>query len=387
MNEVTGQIGTTVMNNSSSFTGVDSQNVDEEVSTSFLNLLPEIKNMILKKLNLSSRYNLSVVWKDMENEFWKPIDVKKRWLCVTTVEDLELAGVLASAGYVDTVKSLLLVRVDIFDIPSNIINNLVKVVKESIILRNVTGWRTSMLSDVKCKYLTISDLELASGSDIRPIVVSHRLKLDNVRGDLEGLFRSTTSAYGDDQEVTFELNLRNCDLAVVSCYSLNRLFKKANRITLRALTGFSAQQLSEVSCNRIDFEKMEIQDPLDTKSSQAIIIGELTFNKVRGNVNGLFDNIKHCHKLKLRNIDDSILSHLNLTSIVKDKVYTLSCYFPIQFTKLLNEYDGQGKCDKIEIPCMWWGTWNLDAYSWANSRGWKVGIGQFFTVQREKKLI
>ena len=107
-----------------------------------------------------------------------------------------------------------------------------------------------MLSDVKCKYLTIRDLELASGSDIRPIVVSHWFTLDNVRGDLEGLFRSTTSAFG--------LVLYNLDLTVVSYYSLNRLFKKADDwIILRALTGFSAQQLSEVSCNRIDFEEME----------------------------------------------------------------------------------------------------------------------------------
>jgi len=367
MNEVSDKMGTTVTvkNNFSSFTGADSQNVDDEVSASFLHLLPEIKRMILKKLNLSSRYNLCVVWKDMENEFWKPIDIKKRWLFIRTLEDFELAGVLASAGYVDTVKSLLLVRVDVFDIPSNIINNLVKIVKESITLRNVTGWRTSMLSDVKCKYLTISDLELASGSDIRPIVVSHRLKLDNVRGDLEGLFRSTTS----DQEVTFELNLRNCDLEVVSCYSLNRLFKKANRITLRALTGFFAQQLSEVSCNRIDFEEIEIQDPLDSKSSQTIMIRDLTFYNVRGNVNSLFDNIKHCHKLTLRNVDDSILSHLNLTSIVKDKVYTLSSLFPFPLTKLLNEYDGQGKCDRIEIHGMWSFS---DSKSWANARGWKV---------------
>ena len=208
MNEVSDKMGTTatVKNSFLSFTGADSQNVDDEVSASFLHLLPEIKRMILKKLNLSSRYNLIAVWKDMEDEFWKPIDVRRRWLCIRTVEDLELAGILASAEYVDTVNSLFLVSVNVFDIPINIVNNLVKIVKESIYLQNVTGWRTSMLSDVKCRNLTLNDLELASGSDMRPIVIYHWLTLDNVRGDLEGLFRST--AFGVDQLMAFQLQLR-----------------------------------------------------------------------------------------------------------------------------------------------------------------------------------
>ena len=63
-----------------------------------------------------------------------------------------------------------------------------------------------MLSDVKCRRLTLIDLELASGSDMRPIVIDLWLTLDNVRGDLEGLFRST--AFGVDQFMAFELQLR-----------------------------------------------------------------------------------------------------------------------------------------------------------------------------------
>jgi len=199
MNEVTGQMGTTVKNNSSSFTGANTHNVDDEVSTSFLNLLPEIKRMILKKLNLSSRYNLCVVWKDMENEFWKPIDIKKRWLFITTLEDFELAGVLASAGYVDTVKSLLLVRVDVFDIPSNIINNLVKIVKETIILQKVTGWSTSMLSDVKCKYLSRIEIHgMWSYSDSKSWANARGWK---VRKDI--LWRSGKNIFNTGQVISF----------------------------------------------------------------------------------------------------------------------------------------------------------------------------------------
>jgi len=382
MNEVSDKMGTTVTvkNNFSSFTGADSQNVDDEVSASFLHLLPEIKRMILKKLNLSSRYNLIVVWKDMEDEFWKPIDVERRWLCIRTVEDLELAGILASAEYVDTVNSLFLFSVNVFDIPINIVNNLVKIVKESIYLQNVTGWRTSMLSDVKCRNLTLNDLELASGSDMRPIVIYHWLTLDNVRGDLEGLLRST--ALGVDQLMAIELQLRNLDLSAISGYLLNRLFENPiNRIILGAVNGFFAQLLNDVRCNKLDLEEMEIKDPVDTESNQTIMIEELTLDAVRGNVDSLFDNIEHCHKLTLMNIDESFLSNLNITSIVTDKVNTfdfVSCSLvPFPLTKWFSEYDGKGKCDEIEIHRF--GFINDDSISWVNARGWEVST-TFFTA-------
>ena len=79
---------------------------DEESSFKFLNLLPEIKRIILKKLNLSSRYNVIFVWEDMADEFWKTIDVDKKFCCIHNLKDLEYAGVLASAGYIKKVENL-----------------------------------------------------------------------------------------------------------------------------------------------------------------------------------------------------------------------------------------------------------------------------------------
>ena len=53
------------------------KNIFKERSASFLGLYPEIKRMILKMLDISSGYNLSLVWKDMANEFWRSIDVHR----------------------------------------------------------------------------------------------------------------------------------------------------------------------------------------------------------------------------------------------------------------------------------------------------------------------
>jgi len=126
---------------------------------------------------------------------------------------------------------------------------------------------------------------------------------------------------------------------------------------------------------------MEIKDPVDTESNQTIMIEELTLDAVRGNVDSLFDNIEHCHKLTLMNIDESVLSNLNITSIVTDKVNTfdfVSCSLvPFPLTKWFSEYDGKGKCDEIEIHRF--GFINDDSISWVNARGWEVST-TFFTA-------
>ena len=165
------------------------------------------------------------------------------------------------------------------------------------------------------------------------------------------------------------------DLSAISGYLLDRLFKNPiNRIILGAVNGFFAQLLNDVRCNKLDLEEMEIKDPVDTESNQTIMIEELTLDAVGGNVNSLFDNIEHCHKLTLMNIDESFLSNLNITSIVTDKVNTFdfvsSSLVPFPLTKWFSEYDGKGKCEEIEIHRL--GFISDDSISWVNARGWEV---------------
>merc|ERR1719312_970899 len=75
------------------------RNLFNKKSITFMDLYPEIKQIIFKKLNLSSKYNLSLVWKDMAHEFWRSVDVNKKWDYINNLDDFEHAGVLASVGY------------------------------------------------------------------------------------------------------------------------------------------------------------------------------------------------------------------------------------------------------------------------------------------------
>ena len=124
----------------------------------------------------------------MTEEFWKSVDVNvdRRLVRIVNIMELEYAGVLATGGFIDSVGSLRLKGVDVSSIPANIINNVVKIVK--ICLKDVSGWRTSMLYDVKCKEMEMWNTELEPGSNGRPITVYEELCLHNVRGDLSGLF-------------------------------------------------------------------------------------------------------------------------------------------------------------------------------------------------------
>merc|ERR1719342_81057 len=151
-----------------------------------MDLIPDVRRIIFKKLDLGSQYNLSLIWKDMAEELWRNVDVNKRWKRIDNLVDLEYAGVLASAGYITHVEKLYLdnrsvVNVDVSSIPANIINSLAKIVG-IIDLKNVKGWRTSMLNDGQYKFLKIKGMNLASGADKSPIKVMNDVWLENVTG-------------------------------------------------------------------------------------------------------------------------------------------------------------------------------------------------------------
>jgi len=297
------------------------RNVSNEQSTTFTDLCPEIKQIIFEKLNLSSKYNLSLVCKDMAHEFWRSVDVDKRWESINNLEDLEHAGVLASAGYRIMTRrdwlSIMLDDVDVSGIPENIINNLVKIVNNRIWLSGVKGWRTSILNGVNCERLIISDMHLETGPE-KKLLIRGFVRHVNVRGDCHGLF--------------------------------NRL------------------RTDEIKTNLIRLADMEIKGLEDTEDSQNmnLEIRKLILVNVKGNLSSLFANIKLCDGLLLHEIEPSLLFNPNMTEILNHKVKRLEINSP--FPEWMNQYDGRGMCNAIQfLP-----RYSKSYGSWAKERGWKM---------------
>ena len=105
-------------------------------------MLPlEIKIKIFRMLSIGSRYNASLVWEEMTAETWKSIpavdqlitnlglddhQADNEWHRITNLDDLETAGVLASAGHLNLFKKFFIYDIDVSNIPVNIVNNLMK---------------------------------------------------------------------------------------------------------------------------------------------------------------------------------------------------------------------------------------------------------------------
>jgi len=361
------------------------KNIFKERSASFLGLYPEIKRMILKMLDISSGYNLSLVWKDMANEFWRSIDVHRNWTWITKTKDLEYAGVLASGKHFSYLNTLYLSGVDVSGIPINIINNLVKIVWKKIHLVNVKGWKTTMLNDAECSELKIVDVTLGTpefGSVKRPIRVRNEVEFDNVRGDLQGLFDNLTLEHADvDRIKTNSLLMTNMDISDVPANCMNKLFKTVKKkITLRNTTGFYSPLLNGTTCHRVHFWDMEIRDLEDVQTNgQNMIIKELDLQQVAGDLNSLLNNIKHCEELYLfrYSVESSLLLHINMAEILKEKVKCLSISSP--FPDWLSQYDGQGMCENIKVF-----VYDLEKYeAWAKAREWEIKKGcQYLTLNR-----
>ena len=200
---------------------VDNNDVTKNLTNdvTFMDLIPDVRRIVFKNLDFGSKYNLSLIWKDMAGDFWRNVDVEKRWSIIKNLEDLVYAGVLATAGIITQVDKLILSQVDVSSIPVNIINSLAKIVP-FIYLTAVRGWRTSMLNDAKCMVLLISDMYLDTVADKRPIKVLNRVRLVNVTGDFQGLIDSLT--YGSvDQISRKRLDMRKMNISKVPGPLLN----------------------------------------------------------------------------------------------------------------------------------------------------------------------
>merc|ERR1719342_1357650 len=295
-------------------------------------------------------------------------------MSINNFEDLEYAGVLASAGYITHVDELTLYYVDVSSIPFNIINSLFKIVDGQILLSSVKGWRTSMLNDTNCRTLFILDMKLDLAADKRPIKVLNNVFLKNVTGDLQGLMECLT--FGPvDQISRRRLVMEKLDLSKVPGTLLHSFLKTFKfEIDLQTLTGISSQLLSGINCKHLRFQAIEFcEDPEDIGQDINLDIENLHLHGVSGNLFGFFENIKHCTNLHLDRIESSLLTNINMTEIIKEKVESLHLYHS-HSPDWLKQYDGDGKCVLIEISF-----YNDDeSYaSWARARDWTVEIREF----------
>ena len=320
--------------------------------------------MIFKMLDLGSQCNLSIVWEDMKDEFWKSVDVERRIVGINSIEELEFAGVLATGGVIDTVEELNLNYVNVSSIPVNIINNVMKIVKGIIVLEGISGWRTSMLDDVKCQSLSIRNMDLESRSDGRPFMV-YDLSLIEVRGDLTGLFGNF-----DVGQMKSSLKLNGIDFSNVPDDNVNRLFKTFSNVSLGVLDGFKSSMM-----NGIDWRILELhsgfQCTWDAKNnSKQMMISELSLYRI-GDIRGILDNLKSCDTWNIGQVESSLMTELHMNKMLNDKVRKLQTwYYNDLFPKWLNKYNGQGKCSEIILKANCKNKLN-DYKAWAKARGWK----------------
>merc|ERR1719282_1201430 len=82
----------------------------------------------------------------------------KFFFMIDNLDDLETAGVWASAGHLDSVKELKLLRIDITNVPINIVNSLAKIVEYELSFDGVAGLNFSILKNIKCENLRLETL-------------------------------------------------------------------------------------------------------------------------------------------------------------------------------------------------------------------------------------
>ena len=190
---------------------------------SFSILPKEIKFEILNYLSIGSRYNASLVWQETMDETRRFIPTNEVMemmvgvednddanFCFETLEDLERAGVVATAGHLTSVKSIVLKGIDVTSLPSNIVNSLLKIARGNVILRGVRGLKFSMLKNIESLGLQLIDTKIPEQVKKNISVSGKEINLTDISGNVSGLFESITC---DGLNLVEKMNLRYFDLS------------------------------------------------------------------------------------------------------------------------------------------------------------------------------
>ena len=189
---------------------------DQEESASMISvLLPENVEKIFSYLEFHNLYNCSkacqrwnkiahdVAWRGKKNEdkkcgskcacFVLPIDLERMekitrngqpYTINTNMSEIESAARLVTAGLIEELNYMTLVKVDLRDMPVNIMNNFAKVVKKSIVLKEVKGFHIKMFEDVKCDRLVLERMSIDASNLTDTICIRGLVELDRIGGDI-----------------------------------------------------------------------------------------------------------------------------------------------------------------------------------------------------------
>jgi len=190
---------------------------DQEDSASMISvLLPENVEKIFSYLEFHHLYNCSkvcqswnkiahdVAWRGKKNEdkkcgskcacFVLPIDLermektKRYGLSSANMSEIESAARLVTAGLIEEFNSMKVFKVDIGDIPVNIMNNLAKVIKIEIYLKEVKGCHFKMFEDVKCDRLLLDRMSIDASNLTETICIrGEYVSLNEIGGDIRQL--------------------------------------------------------------------------------------------------------------------------------------------------------------------------------------------------------
>ena len=203
-----------------------------------------------------------------------------------TLEDLERAGVVATAGHLNSVRNTVLEGIDVTSLPTNIVNSLFKIATGLVELRGVKGLKFSMLNNIECLELELTDIKIPEQVKKNISVSAKVINLTNISCNVSGLFESITC---DGLNLVEKMYLYHLDLSDVSVAIVNNLAKTIGRIlSLRRLIGFSTSMLDNIKCEHLYIYNMEISSQA---TEDTIVSGQVSLGNLSGNLSGLFENL------------------------------------------------------------------------------------------------
>jgi len=365
---------------------------------SFSELPKEVKFIILKMLSVGSRYNASLVWKELADEAWRLIptfeefcemrtdmdshhqnrkNIENKHLKIFNMDDLEMAGVLASAGHLDFLRILDLTDdVDLTNIPFNIVNSLFKVVRNELTIDSAAGFCFAMLDNINCKLICLIDRD-----EVTKLSVENRLQKEvNIKCERLLLSHSriqynstqTTSVSCDEVDLFMvsgnvcclvkmiilgskslrSLRISGMDVSKIPTTLLNSLFKIVSGSLYINGAGASSSMLDNVNCEELYLKHIEI--PVQF-SKEISVRGRVILENLSGNVVDLLDSIT-CDCLEFRNrllrISGESDVARSLTKMLESRVRAIILCSPENLQEnfsILDNYDGHGRCERLQV--------------------------------------
>jgi len=110
-----------------------------------------------------------------------------KFTMIQNLIDLEMAGVLAITGQLESVEYLKVRNIDVSMVPSNILQSLAKIAGV-LVYRNVIGFKVSMLENLSCEILGLTDVTIPE--QVLPEISVEDIVVYRISGNLSRLLDS-----------------------------------------------------------------------------------------------------------------------------------------------------------------------------------------------------